>query len=170
MAPTRYSASPFLSKSLYPEKIPIPTKLPKTIFAEYEQLYPAVDVRQELRNMKGWCISNPSRRKTKRGVRRFINTWLTKTQNRGGSGGGRNPPQQKSSGISFESGIAISILNTDTEDEFLKYCKQNDLDPKEIRRIAKIKKDCGGDQELERMLITKRRSLTWAPRSLRCPS
>lgn len=52
--------------------------------AEYERLYPSVDVRQELRNMKGWCDANPTRRKTKRGVRSFINTWLSKAQDRGG--------------------------------------------------------------------------------------
>jgi len=56
----------------------------KNDIAEYEQLYPAVDVRQELRNMKGWCDANPTRRKTKRGVRSFINTWLSKAQDRGG--------------------------------------------------------------------------------------
>ena len=36
--------------------------------AEYAQLYPAVDVMQQLRNMRGWLRANPSRRKTKRGI------------------------------------------------------------------------------------------------------
>ena len=50
---------------------------------EYQELYPAVDVMQELRNMKGWCNSNPTRRKTKNGIKRFINSWLAKEQDKG---------------------------------------------------------------------------------------
>lgn len=48
--------------------------------AEYAQLYPAVDVMQQLRNMKGWLMANPSRRKTKRGIKAFIASWLAKEQ------------------------------------------------------------------------------------------
>lgn len=104
----------------------------KNDIAEYEQLYPAVDVRQELRNMKGWCISNPSRKKTKTGVLRFIHSWLSRTQNRGGSGNGRDSPI-KNLGLSLEIGIAKSILKESGEAEFLSYCKQNDLNPNEVR-------------------------------------
>lgn len=49
---------------------------------ELASLYPAVDVMQQLRNMRGWLLSNPSRRKTKRGVRAFITAWLSKEQDR----------------------------------------------------------------------------------------
>ena len=48
--------------------------------AEYVSLYPDIDVEQELRNMRGWCLANPTRRKTKKGVRAFINSWLSKSQ------------------------------------------------------------------------------------------
>ena len=51
----------------------------------YSELYPAVDVLQQLRNMVGWCNANPTKRKTKDGIKRFINSWLTKDQDRGGS-------------------------------------------------------------------------------------
>lgn len=47
---------------------------------EYAQLYPAVDVMQQLRNMRGWLMANPSRRKTKRGIKAFIASWLAKEQ------------------------------------------------------------------------------------------
>ena len=53
---------------------------------QYEQLYPAVDVMQELRNMVGWCDADPRRRKTRGGAKRFVNGWLMKAQNRGGQG------------------------------------------------------------------------------------
>lgn len=52
---------------------------------EYESLYPNVDVMQQLRNMKGWLNSNPTRRKTKSGIKRFINSWLSKEQDKGGA-------------------------------------------------------------------------------------
>lgn len=52
---------------------------------EWAALYPAVNVEQELRNMKGWCTANPSKRKTGSGILRFITSWLAKEQNKGGS-------------------------------------------------------------------------------------
>ena len=51
----------------------------------YAKLYPAVDVEQELRNMLGWCMANPAKRKTRSGIRRFIVGWLAREQNRGGT-------------------------------------------------------------------------------------
>ena len=48
----------------------------------WHDLYPAVDVIGELRKMKGWLMANPSKRKTKKGILRFINSWLAKEQDR----------------------------------------------------------------------------------------
>ena len=53
--------------------------------AKWNKLYPAVDVMQELRKMAGWCESNTTKRKTRRGVRAFITSWLARAQDRGGS-------------------------------------------------------------------------------------
>lgn len=50
---------------------------------EWKELFPAVDVMQELRKMKAWCDANPERRKTRRGVNRFIVSWLGKEQDKG---------------------------------------------------------------------------------------
>ena len=52
---------------------------------KWSVLYPAVDVMQELRKMAGWCESNTAKRKTQRGVRAFITSWLARAQDRGGS-------------------------------------------------------------------------------------
>lgn len=52
---------------------------------EWADLYPAADVMQQLRNMKGWLDANPKKRKTKSGIKRFINGWLAKEQDRGNS-------------------------------------------------------------------------------------
>ena len=46
--------------------------------------YPAIDVPRTLRVMREWCLSNPKKRKTVRGARRFITSWLEREQNRGG--------------------------------------------------------------------------------------
>lgn len=51
---------------------------------EWSRLYPAVDVMQNLRGMKGWLDSNPVKRKTRRGISKFINGWLARTQDKGG--------------------------------------------------------------------------------------
>lgn len=51
---------------------------------EYGQIYPAVDVEQALRSMLGWCLANPTKRKTHGGTPKFINAWLAKDQNSGG--------------------------------------------------------------------------------------
>lgn len=51
---------------------------------EWSSLYPNVNILQELRKMKGWLDSNPTKRKTSRGIRRFINSWLSREQDKGG--------------------------------------------------------------------------------------
>lgn len=50
---------------------------------KYKHLYQAVDVEAELRRMIGWCDSNNTRRKTLKGVKKFINGWLSRTQDSG---------------------------------------------------------------------------------------
>ena len=49
-----------------------------------QELFPAVNVLQQFRSMSAWCINNPSRRKTKRGVTAFVNRWLSNEQDRAG--------------------------------------------------------------------------------------
>lgn len=59
----------------------------EALFAEYVRLYPNVDVKQQFNVMRGWCISNPKKRKTRRGITKFVNTWLAKEQDKGGARG-----------------------------------------------------------------------------------
>ena len=51
---------------------------------EWAELYPAVNIIQQLRAMKGWLNANPAKRKTKKGILRFVNGWLTREQDKGG--------------------------------------------------------------------------------------
>jgi hypothetical protein len=63
------------------------TEFPITekMIEEWAELYPAVDIKQDLRKMKGWLDSNPNKRKTKSGIKRFITGWLARTQDNGGN-------------------------------------------------------------------------------------
>ncbi len=54
-------------------------------YDEMRRLYPAVDVAAELRKARGWLIGNPTKRKTERGILRFLHTWLARAQDRGGN-------------------------------------------------------------------------------------
>lgn len=49
---------------------------------QFQALYPAVDVMQQLRSALGWTISEPTKRKTIRGMPAFLNRWLAREQNR----------------------------------------------------------------------------------------
>lgn len=51
---------------------------------KWSQLYPNVDVLQQLRNMAGWCDANPTKRKTRGGIKRFITAWFAREQDKGG--------------------------------------------------------------------------------------
>lgn len=48
----------------------------------WKELYPGVNIMAELRKMAGWCEANATKRKTRRGAPAFINTWLSKAQDR----------------------------------------------------------------------------------------
>lgn len=66
---------------------------------EWAGLYPAVDVIQQLRAMRGWLLSDPKRRKTKAGILRFVNSWLSREQNRGPS---RSKQEQTPKKLSYD--------------------------------------------------------------------
>lgn len=78
------------------------------LFAEYVRLYPKVDVKQQFNVMRSWCLSNPQKRKTRRGITRFVNSWLTREQDKGYRRPADNGSiQQRQS----ESGYSQDILN-----------------------------------------------------------
>ena len=51
----------------------------------WQDTYPAVNVDQQLREMKAWLIANPAKRKTEKGIANFIINWLSKEQDKGKS-------------------------------------------------------------------------------------
>lgn len=48
--------------------------------AEYEHAFPGADVPAELRKARQWLIDNPARRKTARGMTRYLGNWLGRAQ------------------------------------------------------------------------------------------
>ncbi|MBZ5630785.1 MAG: helix-turn-helix domain-containing protein [Acidobacteriia bacterium] len=54
----------------------------ETQVEEWRQLYQATDVLRDLRNMRGWLLGNPKNRKTRAGILRFANAWLSREQNK----------------------------------------------------------------------------------------
>lgn len=78
---------------------------------EWRELYPSVNVVQQLRNMKGWLNSNPTKRKTRNGIKRFINSWLSREQDRGGTGIDKKDEQV------MELGTSTKLWQEGKEDE-----------------------------------------------------
>lgn len=58
-----------------------PFPITHTDAEEWETAFPAVDIRQQLSAMRAWLNANPTRRKTSRGMRRFVVSWLDRKQN-----------------------------------------------------------------------------------------
>lgn len=75
---------------------------------EWHDAFPNVDVLQQLKAMRLWCKDNPERKKTRKGVRRFITSWLDKEQNRGSSRGSSvtssQPPKKPADASKREKG------------------------------------------------------------------
>jgi len=67
--------------------------------------YPAVDIGFELNKIQAWLHSNPNKRKTVSGCKRFINSWLEKAQNNGGSNG-----LQKQNATGYQNGCSTDPM------------------------------------------------------------
>lgn len=80
----------------------------EALFAEYVRLYPNVDVKQQFNVMRSWCLSNPQKRKTRRGITRFVNSWLTREQDKGFRRPADNGSYQQRQS---ESGYSQDVLN-----------------------------------------------------------
>ena len=85
----------------------------QALFAEYVRLYPNVDVKQQFNEMRGWCLSNPAKRKTRRGVKRFVNGWLARRQDRYQKPENNNASQQSSVTSGYSQELFDRLANED---------------------------------------------------------
>ncbi len=81
----------------------------------YKELFQNVNVEQELRNMKAWLESNPTRRKTKSGINRFVTNWLSRAQNNSGSSSNNNNSFSKVSNINSNSDSMQEVEEAEEE-------------------------------------------------------
>jgi len=61
---------------------------------QWQKTYPAVDIFAELAKMESWLDANPTKRKTPKGVKRFVNSWLSRAQDQGGSSPIQSPAKK----------------------------------------------------------------------------
>ncbi len=82
-------ASQAIDAAVSPVVISIPLNgggefgITEALVAEWTELYPSVDIIQTLREIRGWNLANPSHRKTRGGLLKHVNAWLSKEQNKG---------------------------------------------------------------------------------------
>jgi hypothetical protein len=65
--------------------------VPVSLACEYAAAYPGVNVMGEFGKARAWCLSNPRQRKTKSGIRRFLNGWMDRAQNNASRGSPASP-------------------------------------------------------------------------------
>lgn len=51
---------------------------------QWQRAYTDIDCFAEINAAACWCEANPSKRKTQRGVKKFLNSWLKRAQDSGG--------------------------------------------------------------------------------------
>jgi hypothetical protein len=93
------SPSP-VEESLVPPVLVFPTTGPagkewllsREQVTAWRSLFPTLDVLAEARKALAWVIANPGRRKTVKGMPKFLVNWLTRAVDRGGSNGQRPQP------------------------------------------------------------------------------
>lgn len=83
---------------------------------KWTELYPAVNVISELRKMVGWLDANKDRRKTRKGVLRFVVNWLSGQQDKSPQKGAQRAKTSR-----FDN---FSGRNTDIEAETLELSRK----------------------------------------------
>jgi hypothetical protein len=67
--------------------------VPAELYAVYCKSYPAVNVMGELEAMRAWILSNPGKRKTRAGIKAFINNWLSRERDKPEGSPRKRPPR-----------------------------------------------------------------------------
>lgn len=67
---------PLVDKSFY--------DVPLSLIEQWKMAYPSVNIEQELQKMIAWLNANPTRKRTRKGIERFVVSWLNRAQDSGG--------------------------------------------------------------------------------------
>ena len=99
-------SAPDLASSKEVVRFPLPGKGETAVtdeqFPTWKQAYPGIDLVTELAKMRSWLIANPKKRKTAKGMNRFITSWLERAQDSYGGKYGKGaatPVQGKYAGL-----------------------------------------------------------------------
>ena len=90
--------------------------VPVSLACEYAAAYPGVNVMGEFGKARAWCLSNPRQRKTKSGIRRFLNGWMDRAQNnasRGSPASGGRPMTARQAEAAERGDFAEQVLKLD---------------------------------------------------------
>jgi len=82
----------------------------QSLFAQMAELYPGIEnIAQQFRSMAGWLLANEKKRKTLKGMKTFINSWLSREHNRGGQNGQNNRPSKNNNWITGAAQLAAEL-------------------------------------------------------------
>lgn len=84
---------------------PKPWPLVESKVAEYRATFVGLDVDGVLRKARQWCIDNSTRRKTPRGMPKFLFGFLERAQNRGAGGSGGHFPSPRPTDPRFQENL-----------------------------------------------------------------
>lgn len=68
-------------------------EVPEDLFAELAAAYPDISVLEQLHRCRAWNLSNPKKRKTRAGVKRHLNEWLSRAQKDATANGAAKPAE-----------------------------------------------------------------------------
>lgn len=75
---------------------------------EWKTLFPGLDVLAECRHALAWVLANPGRRKTARGMRKFLAGWCMRTVDRRGVGGPAALKPERAAGAAYKPYVPLS--------------------------------------------------------------
>lgn len=103
----------------------------ENMYSEYVRLYPGVNVKAEIAKMRAWCINNPSRVKTQAGITRFVNSWLSRAQDRAPKAAASNvtKPAERFKEIKAKDGTIVRVKNdmTPLDDNYEWICEGKEM-------------------------------------------
>jgi hypothetical protein len=100
----------------------------------WQKLYPSLDVMQESRGALAWILAQPSRRKTTRGMSKFLVGWLSRAQN----SGPRSFPQRQLSPRPWRPSAPVKLGQASG-----KYAQEAASDPNVSDLIGRLAKEKG---------------------------
>ena len=68
--------------------------MPKQLYDVLAKAYPGLSIEAQMRKVQAWLAANPGKHKTARGMPKFLNAWLERSQNNGTAGQRAGPSVQ----------------------------------------------------------------------------